>query len=54
MSLFTSDSSHILFLLTLSTYGGAWNFLNFHHYKSMAISEGKVKVHCLGNSLFKT
>ena len=31
----------------LSTDGGAWRFLNFRHYKPMAISTDKVKVHCL-------
>ena len=41
------------FLLSLSTYGGALNFLNFRHYKSMAISTDKFKVHCLRNGSFK-
>ena len=41
------------FLLFLSVYGGAWNFLNFRHYKSMAISKDNFKVHCLRNNSFK-
>ena len=40
-------------LLSLSTYGGAGNFLNFLHYKSMTISTNKFKVHCLRNGSFK-
>ena len=41
------------FLLSLNIYGGRWNFLNFFHYKSMAISTDKFKVHCLRNGSFK-
>ena len=41
------------FLLSLSTYGGAWNFPNFRHYKPMEISRDKFKVHCLRNGSFK-
>ena len=41
------------FLLPLSTYGGAINFPNFRHYKSIAILMDKFKVHCLRNGSFK-
>ena len=30
------------FLLSLSTYGDVWNFPNFCHYKSMAISTDNI------------
>ena len=40
-------------LLSLSTYGGAWHFATFRHYKYMAISGDKFKVHCLGNGSFR-
>ena len=43
------------FLVTLSTWwrGSAWYFLKFGHYKSMAISADKFKVHCSRNGRFK-
>ena len=41
------------FLLNLSIYGGAWKFFIIRHYRSMATSTEKFKVHCLGNGSFK-
>ena len=41
------------FLITLNDYGSTWHFLNFRHYKSMAISADEFKVGCFGNGPFK-